>query len=335
MKGRIGVVGLVVTIVVLSAVLFSGCIEKETPIPPSQTPTPMPSHTPTPTPMPTPTPTPMPTLTPTPTPTPTPPLKTYRELSYAKANGEQITLINYRDSTKPTFHELRKFIEDDKTNEITYREFSYVCGDYAEQVHNNAEAKGIKAGVAVVSFKNDIDLHALNVFDVKDYGRVYVDCTGDNYFFRGIGIEYFCDPDLIDCNTDGFAYIEEGKEYGVISMDVVDFNTKYGYYKNFKDHEEDFWRDINSYNKEVIRYDIEMASYNRDVDHYNSLPSVYYDDESYSAVMELYDELEEQERDLDSWSSTLDSKLRTIKNREEKYCCGWSLGIVENVEIFW
>ena len=308
-----------------------GCIEENAQTPPTvET-----MNTPTPTATPVPTPTPTPTSTPTPLPTPIP-LKSYEELPYSKANSETITLINHRDATKPAFRELREFIEEDKTNEFTYSEVSYVCGDYAERVHNNAEAQGIKAGVVIVSFKNDIDLHALNVFDTKDYGKVYVDCTGRGGFIPEWGLEYFCDPYLIECSTDGFAYIKEGKEYGVISMDVVDFNTKYGYYEVFKDNEEDFWRDIDSYDKEMRKYNIALSRYNRDVDYYNSLPGVFYDDASYNAAMKLYNELEERKRELDSWSSTLDSKLRSIENREGTYCCVWgSLGIVEDVEIYW
>lgn len=288
-----------------------------------------------------PTPTYMQTQTPTPTPTPmltpTPiPLKNYEELPYNKANSEPITLINHRDATKPTFRELRKFIEEDKTNDFTYSEYSYVCGDYAERVHNNAEAQGIKAGVVIVSFKNDVDLHALNIFDTKDYGKVYVDCTGRGVFIPEWGTEYFCDPYLVECNTDGFAYIKENREYGVISMDVVSFNTKYEYYEVFKNNREDFYRDIGSYNKEMREYNIAMGKYNREVDYYNSLPDVFYDEEMYKASLELYRELGDRERELDGWGIRLGIKLRSIENREGTYCCVCeSLGIVEDVEIYW
>lgn len=313
----------ILIIALVTIALLSGCIENQS----------IPTPTPIPTIAPTPTPTPQPTPTPTPIPSPTPiPLKTFSELNYLKANYEPITLINHRDSTNPTFHELRKFIESDRTDERTYSEFSYMCGDYAEQVHNNAEAQGIKAGIVIVSFKNDIDLHALNVFKTKDHGTIYVDCTGRGYFFREVGAEYFCDLDLIECRNDGIAYIKENEEYGVISMDVVNFNTKYGYYEVLKGNKEDFFHDVDSYKKEIIRYNIETVSYNRDVDYYNSL---YYNDASYDTLTELYDELEEQERELDSWSNTLSNELSSIESREDTYCCVWSLGIVDDIEVYW
>jgi len=338
MKGRIGVVGLVVAIVILSVVLFSGCIEKETSIPPSQTPTPMP--------LPTPTPTSTPTPTPAPTPTPTPPLKTYRELPYAKANGEPITLINYRDSTKPTFRELRRFLEKDKTNEQLYSEFSFICGDYAEQVHNNAEAQGIKAGVAIIKFKNTLTPHAINVFDTKDAGTVYVDCTGEDYLSRleeiieippiyGYDYDWICEIEA-DCSTDKFAYIKEGKEYGVISINLVDYNTKYEYYEIFKQLSEDFEMDWQLFGEEMDEYNKDVRLYNADVDYYNSLPDVFYDEESYRAAMELYDELKEREKELVSREASLKSKCENLKKRGERYGCAWeSPWIVEEIETYW
>lgn len=335
---------------VLSVVLFSGCIEKETSIPPSQTPTPMPLPTPTlsptSTPMPTPTPTSTPTPTPAPTPTPTPPLKTYRELPYAKANGEPITLINYRDSTKPTFRELRRFLEKDKTNEQLYSEFSFICGDYAEQVHNNAEAQGIKAGVAIIKFKNTLTPHAINVFDTKDAGTVYVDCTGEDYLSRleeiieippiyGYDYDWICEIEA-DCSTDKFAYIKEGKEYGVISINLVDYNTKYEYYEIFKQLSEDFEMDWQLFGEEMDEYNKDVRLYNADVDYYNSLPDVFYDEESYRAAMELYDELKEREKELVSREASLKSKCENLKKRGERYGCAWeSPWIVEEIETYW
>lgn len=319
--------GLICIWLIVMISVLTGCVDENTQTPPTEKAknTPEPTITPTPTPV------------PTPTPTPTPiPLKSYEELPYLKANGEPITLINYRDSTKPTFKELRKFIENDRTDEETYNEYSYICGDFAEQVHNNAEAQGIKAGLAFITFKNNIVGHAINVFDTKDYGRVYIDCTGEGLFIPEYNVEYFCDPILTECSNDKIAYIEKGKEYGTLSFNVVSFNTDYKHYEVLKDNGEDFIRDIDAYNKEMREYNIEMGRFNRDVDYYNSLPSVYYDDESYRAAMELYNELEDRERELDSLSTSLNIKKRSIENREETYCCVWeSLGIVEDIEIYW
>ena len=325
-KKYIIVFGILVTIGILG-----GCIEEttqpETADNMINTSNPISTYTPTPSP----TPTPDPTLTPTPV-----PLKSYEELPYLKADSEPMILINYRDSTNPTYQELRAFIEKDRTDGYTYSEYSYVCGDFAEQVHNNAEARGVKAGVAFVSFKNNVVGHALNVFDTKDHGRIYIDCTGQGLFIPEWDVEYFCDPILIECSNDKIAYIEKGKEYGTLSFNVVSYNTKYSHYELLKNNGEDFIRDIDAYNKEMREYNIEMANYNRDIRYYNSLPSVFYDDESYNAAMELYNELEDRERELDSWRNSLGIKKRNIENREETYCCVWeSLGIVEEVEIYW
>lgn len=316
-------------LVVVAAGTLTGCVDENTQIPPVE----KVINTPEPTAIPTPVPTPAPIPAPTPTPIPQ---KTYEELLYSKANSEPITLINHRDATNPTFQELRKFIENDRTDGYTYSKYSYVCGDFAEQVHNNAEAHGIKAGLAFITFKNDVVGHAINVFDTKDYGRVYIDCTGEGLFIPEWDVEYFCDPVLIECSNDKIAYIEKGKEYGTLSFNVVSYNTNYKHYEVLKGNGEDFIQDIDAYNKEMREYNIEIGRFNRDVDYYNSLPSVFYDDESYNAAMELYNELEDRERELDSWRNSLGIKKRNIENREETYCCVWeSLGIVEEVEIYW
>lgn len=322
-----------VVIGLVTIALLSGCIEDQS--------IPIPTSVPTPTQTiePTISPTPVPTVTPIPipTPTPTPPSITYKELEYLKANGEPITLINHRDSTNPTFSELRKFIENDDTNELIYGEFSFHCVDYAEQVHNNAEARGIKAGIVVINFENEPIGHALNVFKTKDKGLVYVDSTGDDYTSTLERItECIIDTDCIECSTDKFAYVKEGKEYGAISINLVDFNTDYEHYEMYRYLAEDYVIDVCSYNERIEEYNVDVINYNVDVSYYNSLPAVFYDDASYDTAMELYYELEERENELDSQGNDLDSNFENLESREKKYGCAWmSLGIVEEIEVYW
>ena len=56
-----------------------------------------------------------------------------------------------------------------------------MCGEFARDVHNNAEEAGIGAGWVAVLLEHDdgsISYHALNVFKTIDSGLIFIDCTG-------------------------------------------------------------------------------------------------------------------------------------------------------------
>jgi len=109
-------------------------------------------------------------------------------------DGKPIELVNNPDATNPTYADLIAFIMYDTTDTNSYIEEgpgAYVCADFAEDVHNNAEAAGIRAAWVAVEFEGDEEGHALNAFETTDKGLVYIDCT----------------------KWEIIAYIEEGKEY--------------------------------------------------------------------------------------------------------------------------
>jgi hypothetical protein len=97
------------------------------------------------------------------------------------ADGEKISLINYKNAVNPTYSKLVSFIKADKTDQKRYIPGKYVCSDFAETLHNNAEKKGIKAGWVAIDFKNDDKGHACNAFNTTDRGLVFIDCTGSQY----------------------------------------------------------------------------------------------------------------------------------------------------------
>lgn len=100
-------------------------------------------------------------------------------LNIAGADGHRITLANNVSARDPSYEELKTFLKADLTDQILYNYSSFVCADYAETVHNNAEKSGIKAGFVSINF-NEINVgHACNVFNTTDEGLVFVDCTGD------------------------------------------------------------------------------------------------------------------------------------------------------------
>ena len=52
-----------------------------------------------------------------------------------------------------------------------------MCGSFAEDLHNNAEAKGIRSAFVAVHFYTGLP-HAVNAFKTVDKGLVYIDVTG-------------------------------------------------------------------------------------------------------------------------------------------------------------
>lgn len=150
---------------------------------------------------------------------PAPSPTSFNEIPIAKAGGESVLLINYRNATDPAWEELIGFLRDDQTDRLPYND-SFVCADFAEAVHNNAERKGIKAGYVLVEF-SDMEPHGLNVFNTTDKGTVFVDCTGS---------ENKLGP--LDSN-DKIAYIKIGNEFGLVSAYKTN-SPDYEFYETYR-----------------------------------------------------------------------------------------------------
>lgn len=93
----------------------------------------------------------------------------------------RVYLRNVRTATDPTFDELENFLMKDKTDQNDYITGVYMCGDFANNVHNNAEQAGIRTGwVAILLEAEDgsTSYHACNVFKTTDKGLIFIDCTG-------------------------------------------------------------------------------------------------------------------------------------------------------------
>jgi hypothetical protein len=90
-----------------------------------------------------------------------------------------ITLTNYANAKNPTYARLLSFLKEDKTDEKPYTD-TYVCADFAETLHNNAEKKGIKCAWVGCDFKEGGDGHAFNMFETTDKGKIFIDDTGDD-----------------------------------------------------------------------------------------------------------------------------------------------------------
>ena len=98
-------------------------------------------------------------------------------------NGYYVPLKNNPDATNPTWSELESFLASDNTDKLKYNIDTFNCGHFAEMVHNNAEAAGIKAAIVFVQLGPcegypTSGPHTLNAFQTTDKGLVYIDCTG-------------------------------------------------------------------------------------------------------------------------------------------------------------
>jgi hypothetical protein len=110
------------------------------------------------------------------------------KLYYSSGNASFIKLINQPSAENPTWKELRAFLKEDKTDKKAYVPGVYECGNFAEELHNNAEAHGIRAAFVAVHFY-DSPSHALNAFKTTDRGLVYIDDTGDKYSTTGFDFD--------------------------------------------------------------------------------------------------------------------------------------------------
>lgn len=139
---------------------------------------------------------------------------------YVGADYEKIKLINNPKAINPSYEELIDFIKIDKTDEIEYVKGVYTCGDYAETLHNNAEKAGIKAAWISVDFYEDNESHALNAFETKDRGVVYVDCTMYDKLIDSLNIGDKYQPLSLDNSiiaSENENYIETYVPMGTIS----------------------------------------------------------------------------------------------------------------------
>lgn len=92
---------------------------------------------------------------------------------------EDLALINNPNAKDCTWQELVDFLREDDTDKNKYVDGVYMCGSYAQDLHNNAEARGIRAAFVAVQFYEGIG-HAINAFKTLDRGLVYIDVTGSS-----------------------------------------------------------------------------------------------------------------------------------------------------------
>jgi len=96
---------------------------------------------------------------------------------YNSAECTDAQLVDNPGATDPTYVQLLNFLAQDTTENHPYIINAYDCSQFSRDLHNWAEAAGIRCAEVQVWFTNSWSGHALNAFLTTDYGLVYVDCT--------------------------------------------------------------------------------------------------------------------------------------------------------------
>ena len=231
-----------------------------------------------------------------------------KQAPYSKglARG-QVNLVNNDSATDPTWQELIQFIVSDNTDERNYILGVYMCGSFAEILHNNAEQTGIRAAWVALDLAGS-EAHALNAFNTVDKGIVFVDCTGGGFKIITPPLK---DTYAYDIDYDKTAYVQLGEEYGLVSLDKAKSPT-YSFYEGYVHEFENYIRRVNEYNKRADEYTSMLGG-----------RTVIYGESEYRKLKRMYDELEEERIELESQREILGDS------------CWEPLGVVSHVEIYW
>ncbi len=179
-----------------------------------------------------------------------------------------------------------------------------ICGDFAEVLHNNAELFGIKAAWVALDFKEGPG-HALNAFQTTDRGLVFIDSTGQS-FEDSWKISYG-KPD----SWDKVAYVEIGKEYGLVAIDKAE-PYSYSFYEEFKQKWLECEELLSEYDEEIMRYNQEIEG-------------------------KVYQEGSPELDRIIAWEARLNERSQKLAELHEELGDSWfePLGIVTDIQVFW
>jgi hypothetical protein len=142
------------------------------------------------------------------------------------ADKHKILLINNNSAINPTYQQLVDFLKSDKTDMLPYNNETFVCADFAERLHSNAEIAGFKCAWVSIDFSDNTVSHACNMFTTTDNGTVAIDCTRV--------ICQNCSAAQESANCDTIATLEVGKPYTRTGIyDQIYEYTPYGNTSHF------------------------------------------------------------------------------------------------------
>ncbi len=248
-------------------------------------------------------------------------------------NGERIHLVDCREAADPTWDELKAFLTADKTDESKYIRDVYMCGEFAQEVHNNAEAAGIRSAWVLVKFQDDCERHALNAFNTTDKGLVYVDCSHVN-----CGNKKLCSHLGYPDGWDRVAYVVVGEEYGQVSLDVVK-GLSYEHYETQVGLWHAYDSAVEAYHSAHVAYRLALLAHNDEFGAYRDLLAGCEGNPNAPDCMELgywHDALKEEEAELARKFSQLDSQLAALGRFLAELGEYWApMGIVADVGVYW
>jgi len=251
-----------------------------------------------------------------------------RLIPYTGTHGFKVVLENNPRATDPSWDQLKAFLAEDKTDERDYVLGDFVCGSFAQDVHNNAEKAGIRAAWVAIDLANKPIGHAINAFNTTDLGMVFTDSTGDTTAANEAAI---LRPELEENGDaltgyirDRIAYVVKGKELGFISLDIAQ-SPDYFYYEQYRERSREYAARLNEYNSKV-------TAYNDDVQAFNSWVSG-----------KVFIAGSGEARKADQWKGNLQMSQYLLKSSSaELEKAGaelgplWKpLGIVSNIDIRW
>jgi len=250
------------------------------------------------------------------------------------ADGKPIELIYNPNATNPTYAELIAFIKEDTSDSKVYSEGFSMCADFAEDVHNSAETKGIRAAWVSIDFRESSDGHAMNAFETTDRGVVYVDCTGASSVERlrqTLEDSPSQTPSPKPTSRDNIAYVEIGKEYGCICVDKA--KSSYSFYEEYKQKRQErngllseYGEEVMQYNREIepwkVRLDGSKQMIDRVAKEYEMMLGDYNNEVAqYTQEIEqkVYQEGSSELAALVAWKLRLEEKSRAIDKAYQEY----------------
>jgi hypothetical protein len=236
--------------------------------------------------------------------------------------GNEPDLVNNRDAHDPSWDELSAFLRRDTTNEKHYFSGIYACGGFAEELHNHAEASGIRSSFVGVSFYGESVDHALNAFNTTDFGLVYIDDTGTD-LMKPTCSSTTCSTGLT--GEDKMCFVNIGNELVCLGIDDVSPTCDRRCY-------EAAGRDLDEYNAAVERYNEKYEEYHGEVESFNSEIA----HRVYIIGTAEWRQITARKADLD-WraedlGNTLDQLNATQKTLKSVYR---PMGVVESINIYW
>jgi len=189
-----------------------------------------------------------------------------QQLPYNGTYGFNVILENNPGAVDPTWEQVVAFLKSDRTDEMDYVEGDFMCGSFAQDVHNNAEKAGIRAAWVGIDLAGEPVGHAVNAFNTTDRGLIFTDSTGRTALERKMDLQKLeAEADSGSVSVTGgdrVAYVEKGRELGFISLSVNP-SPDYAYYEKYRSKSRDFEAKVAGFNQKVGAYNAEVGEFNQ------------------------------------------------------------------------